>query len=349
MTAAPVAAKPASESAASENESAVAPATKAPGETAAPAAAPSEPKPPAESAAPENKPAAESAPAAKPQEAASTPEAPRLAKPAEAVTPAPVPAEPQKPIAAPVETSPASAPAAANPQAAEALAAMTEKLAAADATIEALSQRLQTVESQLGALKSQARAVPPPAPADNSGQAAARLAVAQSLLSAMRLGDDYSAQIAALQKLGADSEQLARLRAGLSAPSVGDLAKEFAALAPKLVESAAPAERTVAAKPPQSLKEAIWAQVETAARNFVRIRPVGSAEQDAAAATVAMVEKDLRAGDLAAALAERQQLPPAARSLSDRWAAGVQARIDAESAAKAALNAALRNLTRTKT
>ncbi len=115
------------------------------------------------------------------------------------------------------------------------------------------------------------------------------------------------------------------------------------------MESAAPVERTGAAKPPQSLKDAIWARVETEARKLVRIRPAGSAEQDAAAATVATIEKDLRAGDLAAAFAERQQLPPAARSLSDRWAAGVKARIDAESAAKAELNAALRYLTKIKT
>jgi hypothetical protein len=347
---APVAAKPASESAASETKAAVEPATKAPGETAAAAAASSEPTPPAESAAAENKPAAESAPAASPREAAAPATAPEAAKPVEAAAPAPAPApvEPTKPVAAPVETSPASAPAA-NPQTAEALAAVTAKLAAADATIETLSQRLQSVESQLGALKSEARAAPPPAPPDNSGEAAARLALAQSLLNAMRQGDDYSAQIAALQKLGADPEQLARLRAGLSAPSLGDLEQEFAALAPKLVESAAPIERTDAAKPPQSLKDAIWAQVETEARKLVRIRPAGSAEQDAAAATVAMIEKDLRAGDLAAALAERLQLPPPARSLSDRWAAGVQARIDAESAAKAELSAALRNLSKAKT
>ena len=85
------------------------------------------------------------------------------------------------------------------------------------------------------------------------------------------------------------------------------------------------------------------------ANKLVRIRPAGSAEQDAAAATVATIEKDLRAGDLSGALAERQQLAPAARSLSDQWAASVQTRIEAESAAKAALNAALRNLTKPKT
>ncbi len=344
--------KPASAEAKPPSESA--PAAKAEGETAAPAAqapSPSTPKPPAASAASENKPAVQPPPAAAPEKPAAEAATPEPAKAAEAVTPAPAPA----PIAAPAPAeapnpaAPAAAPSAANPQTDEALAAMATKLAAAEVTVERLSQRLQSVEGELGALKSEARAPSArEAGPDNSGEAAARLAVAQSLLSAVRQGDDYSGQIEALQKLGAGPERLARLRAGLSAPGVEVLMKQFAALAPQLLEAAAPEKLAEKAKPPQNLKDAILAHVTAEARKLVRIRPAGSAEQDAAAAGIAQVEKDLRAGDLTAALADRQKLPPPARSLSNDWAATVQARIDAISTAKAELAAALRNLTRTK-
>lgn len=340
--AAPVAAKPASESA---------PAAMAGGETAAPAAqapSPSEPKPPAESAASENKPAVQPAPAAAPEKPAAAAATPEPAKAAEAMTLAPEPApaaEPTKPAAAPATTSSGAA----NPQTDAALAAMAIKLAAAETTVERLSQRLQSVEGELGALKSETRAPSArEAGPDNSSEAAARLAVTQSLLSAVRQGDDYSTQIEALQKFGADPGRLARLRAGLSAPGVDVLAKQFAVLAPRLLEAAAPAKPIEQGKPPQNLQDAIWAHVAAEASKLVRIRPAGSPEQDAAAAGIAKIEKDLRAGDLMAALADRQQLPPAALSLSNDWAATVQARIDAISAAKAELAAALRNLTQIK-
>jgi hypothetical protein len=349
-----------------QNATAAGPVKKAEGETkptpsaesappAGQAAAPSQLNPPAEakrSIAPSK--------VAISEPSAAAPAAPKPAKAIEAEAPAPAsapePAQPATPAAAPPpEAAPASAPppapaGAPKSESAEALAAMAAKVAAAEATVERLSQRLQSVEGELGALKSEASAAPPSHAAgpDKAGEAAARLVVAQSLLSALRQGDDYTAQIAALQKFGADPERLARLRAGLNAPAMEALAKQFTTLGPRLLEAAAPAKPAEKIKPPRNWRDAIWARIETEARELVRIRPAGSADQDATAAEIAKIEKDLRAGDLTAALADRQQLPPPALNLSKDWAAAVQTRIDAVSAAKAELAAALRDLAETK-
>ena len=84
------------------------------------------------------------------------------------------------------------------------------------------------------------------------------------------------------------------------------------------------------------------------AHKLVRIRPAGAPDKDAAATQIDQIEKDLRAGDLAAALSARQQLPAPALALSADWAAAAQTRLDAEAAAKAELAQALQDLTKTK-
>ena len=80
----------------------------------------------------------------------------------------------------------------------------------------------------------------------------------------------------------------------------------------------------------------------------MRIRPSGAPDGDEQASRVDRIEKDLARGDLAAALAERAQLPAPALALSAEWAGGAQARLDAEEAAKAELTAALQALTKSK-
>lgn len=251
----------------------------------------------------------------------------------------------------PIENKAAeTAPDAASPEADKAVADMAAKLAAAQAAVERLTQRLQTVEGQLAAPKDSARATLSTRDAGpgNAGEAAARLVVAQSLLTALRQGDDYSAQLAALQNFGGDPARLARLRAGLSAPTLSRLTTEFTALAPKIAAAVAPARPAEVSAPPQGARESVLAYLQAQARKLVRIRPAGAPDKDATALRIEKIEKELRAGDLAAALADRQQLPAPALAVSADWANLVQARLDAETAARAELTDALQNLTKTK-
>jgi hypothetical protein len=280
------------------------------------------------------------------------PEPPREAatKMPEAAPP-PVTNAPKQAQANPIESKPAEpAPAGRSQDADKTVAEMAARLAAAQAAVERLTQRLQTVEGQLAAPKDSARASLSTREAGpgNAGDAAARLVVAQSLLTALRQGDDYSAQLAALQNFGGDSTRLARLRAGLAAPTLSRLTTDFTALAPKIAAAAAPPKPAGDSTPPQGARESILAYVQTQARKLIRIRPAGAPDKDATALQIEKIEKELRVGDLAAALADRQQLPAPALAVSADWAKLVQTRLDAETAARAELTDALQNLTKTK-
>jgi hypothetical protein len=261
-------------------------------------------------------------------------------QPAPAQTPAPAPV----PVAAPAPPPPPPA----NPATDKAIADLTAKLAATNAEVARLGEKLQAVESQFAAPKNEARATTAAreAGASGAGDAAARLVVAQSLLGALRQGDDFSVQLAALQNFGADPARLAALRAGLAAPPASRLGAAFAALAPKLAAAAAPPEPGV--KPAADAPATLFGRIEAEARKLVRIRPANAPDRSAAETQIDAIEKDLRAGDMGAALKERQLLPAPALALSADWAAAVQARIDAEAAARAELDEALQNLVKTK-
>ncbi|MDI9848336.1 hypothetical protein QM467_09755 [Rhodoblastus sp. 17X3] len=293
------------------------------------------------------------------------PAAERIIPPVAAPEPPPREAAAKMPEAAPAPVAEASkqaeikpteskaaetAPDAASPEADKAVADMAAKLAAAQAAVERLTQRLQTVEGQLAAPKDSARATLSTREAGpgNAGEAAARLVVAQSLQTALRQGDDYSAQLAALQNFGGDPARLARLRAGLSAPTLSRLTTEFTALAPKIAAAVAPARPAEDSATPQGARESVLAYLQAQARKLVRIRPAGAPDKDATALQIEKIEKELRSGDLAAALADRQQLPAPALAVSADWARLVQTRLDAETAARAELTDALQNLTKTK-
>lgn len=274
----------------------------------------------------------------------------RIAQKPPEPTPPTAPPKSEAPAAAPAESKPVAPAPAANAATDKAVVEMAAKLAATQSLVERLNQRLQAVETQLSAPKDEARATlsERDASALTAGQAAARLVVAQSLLSALRQGDDFSAQLAALQNFGADPARLAPLRAGLTAPTPNRLAADFAALAPKLVAAATPAPKESDAKPSPDAHPSVWAYIQAQTRRFVRIRPAGAPDKDAAEQQVDKIAQDLRAGDLAKALADRQQLPAAALALTADWATAAQARLAAEAAAKAELAEALQNLTKTK-
>ncbi len=285
-------------------------------------------------------PAAE-APAAPPSAAAE--ELKRAQTPVEKETAAPAKSDV-------VEAGAAEAPPT-EPAAEKALAEMTARLASTQAALEQLTKRLQAVEGQLAAPKTESRAelAARESGPSNAGDVSARIVAAQSMLSAIRQGDDYAPMLTALQNFGGDSDRLARLRAGLGAPTAGQLAKDFAALAPKiLTTAAAPSPEAPQAKAPQNFGGTIFAFLESRAAKLVRIRPAGAPDDDATAARIERIEKDLGRGDLAGALTERSQFAASALALTADWAAAVQTRLDTEKAAKAELAAALQGLSKRK-
>jgi hypothetical protein len=228
---------------------------------------------------------------------------------------------------------------------------MAARLASTQAALEQVTKRLQAVEGQLAAPKTESRAelAAREAGPSNAGDVSARIVAAQSLLSAIRQGDDYAPMLTALQNFGGDSDRLVRLRAGLTAPDANRLAKDFAALAPKILADAAPPEPgPQQVGTPKNFGQSVLAFLAIRAEKLVRIRPAGAPDDDETVNRVTRIEKDLARGDLVAALAERAQLPAPALALTANWAAGAQARLDAEQAAKAELAAALQGLSKSK-
>jgi hypothetical protein len=297
-------------------------------------------------------------PAAAPAEAApGLAETQAAADPAAAKPPA-VEAQPDEAKSAEaksVEAKPTEAPAdsvgtpVAGSEAEKALAETTNRLAATQSVLDQVTARLQAVEGQLAGPKTDARALTAEREAAAArGNASARIVAAQSLLAAIRQGDDYAPMLAALETLGGDPERVALLRAGLAAPSAQDLAKEFAALAAKTLAAAAPPPPATQAKAPENFAGAVLAFLENRAEKLVHIRPDSAPGDAEAAARIERIEKDLARGELAAALTERAQLPAPALVVTAAWAAKAQTRIDAELAAKAELAAAMQELSKSK-
>lgn len=219
---------------------------------------------------------------------------------------------------------------------------LNDRLAQTQTQLNLVQKRLAAAEARLTAPK--AEAVPA-----RASDAAGRLVLAQSVATALRQDADASVLIGALEKLGADPENVEKLRAGLSAPNLTKLAAEFSGLSDRIIAAAAPsAPANTAEAAPKSLGGKALAFLKSRAEKLVKVRAVGSL-QDQAAGHVAQATKDLNAGDLAGALAEQAQLPEPARAVSADWAKAAQARLDAEQAAKAEVEAALQNLSKSKT
>jgi hypothetical protein len=268
-------------------------------------------------------------------------------------------AEPEPAPKATVE-APASAPGESVKTAAdEKLAQVTAQLTETRAALAQVTQRLKSVEGQLAAPKADNRAELEARAngLSRANDASARVILAQSLLAALRQGDDFSSQVSGLQWIDGDSPRIVSLREGLSAPSIAKLAADFTALAPKLAAAAAPQPQasTSDGKPQEAagarnVGASILSFLQVRAEKLVKVHAVGAPESDdETAARLKRIEQDLRRGELAAALGERLHLPEPALVLSADWAKGAQARLDAEMAAKAELSEALQALSKSRT
>jgi hypothetical protein len=146
-----------------------------------------------------------------------------------------------------------------------------------------------------------------------------RLAVVATALStAVDQGHPFTAELAAARSLAADPKQLARLEpfAASGVPTAAALTRELSALMPSLLAAAGPTPRD------GSFLEKLQAN----AARLVRIRPLEESPGSDPAAVVARVGVKASKADLAGALAELADLPPAARAPAGAWMEKAQAR-----------------------
>lgn len=193
--------------------------------------------------------------------------------------------------------------------------------------------RLDRVIAQIPAPNADPAAPPPPPPPIVvAGKESAALAVAMLVRDAVTRGTPYGREIAALEQAGLLPDAVAKLKpfAASGAPSAASLANAFAPLATALTTPPEPAPNASIADKAQAL----FARV-------VKVRPVGNASGDDPAALAARTDTALRRGDLAAALAALERLPPPDKARVQPFIDRLAARIAAGQAADSLVAAAV--------
>lgn len=182
---------------------------------------------------------------------------------------------------------------------------------------------LDALATRIAALERAAKAAGAADPAAHLGLAAA------SLRDAVRDGEPFIAEFAAIKSLGGDPNMLRLLEpfASSGVPTEPALARELSALLPALLKASG-----VDAPGAGGFLDRLQAN----AGKLVRIRPAGEAagqiSGDDSAAVVARIEVKAAQADIAGALAELNKLPAALRAPADGWIKKVELR-------KAALDA----------
>ena len=201
-----------------------------------------------------------------------------------------------------------------------------------DADLSALAARLDKIEAALAAPKSETR-VPAekPAPADN---AAALAIIAGAIADRLAAGAPIATEVAAIQRLGVDPAELAKLQAAANGAMTGSaLAASFQAIAPKVLAAASPGESG-------GVLDRLLAHI----RGLVRVHDLGESAGDNPEAIVAQIEADCRRGDISGALAAFEKLPEAGRQAAGDWPTKARARLGADAALQSIREAAIGRL-----
>ncbi|HEY7248824.1 MAG TPA: hypothetical protein VH678_33580 [Xanthobacteraceae bacterium] len=209
------------------------------------------------------------------------------------------------------------------------LAELTNKMAAAaDAVgreklageVRSLADRVGAVETKLG----------------SASDASGRLAVAAMALgSAVERGQPFVPELAAVKSLGASSDLLKPLEpfAKSGIPNQATLSHELLGLIPSL--------RAV-----QPVHGNFLTRMQENAQKLVRIRSEDTRGGKNVSAVLDRTEIKAANADLAGALAELEQLPPAVRAPADAWIEKAKARSAAVSSSQRLLTAALAGLSK---
>ena len=177
----------------------------------------------------------------------------------------------------------------------------------ARADLEALANRIATVEKNAKAAEAEFAKRVAASPDDRVG----RLAVgALSLRSAVERGDPFASELAAVKALGADAKLLAVLEPYVAAglPSPSSLSRELGKLAPQMQRAAG-----------TTAENSIIEKLQANAERLVRIRPIADVPGDDPATVIGRIEIKTAQNDIAGALAEMRKLPAPVRAPAEDW------------------------------
>ncbi len=199
--------------------------------------------------------------------------------------------------------------------------------------LDALANRIAALESAIKTLSNTAAQSAP-----SSSDHAARAAVAaEALRATVDRGAPFTAELAAVKALGGDQSAIAALQpfaaGGVSTDAA--LVHQLAQLMPKLQPPPAPA--------PPSTGSGFLGSLESHAKSLVSVTPVGAPVAEPSSA-LARLNADAAHADIAAALTDIANLPPATKALAEPWVQQVNARNAALAACHRIAAAALAEL-----
>jgi hypothetical protein len=201
---------------------------------------------------------------------------------------------------------------------AAALAELTQKLnrPVERGEFDSLTNQLTAVERAVKTLEAEAAKRPP------SNDSNGRLAIAATVLNtAVERGGPFVAELAAVKTLGGDPKLTGELDAfaGAGVPSTAMLARELLLIMPALRESVGVTNHG----------GSFLEKLQASAEKLVRVRPLEAASGGDSTAILGRIEFRASQGDIAGALAELANLPPAARAPAEAWIKRAQARANA--------------------
>ena len=198
--------------------------------------------------------------------------------------------------------------------------------------LDALASRIVALESTIKTLSDTAGRSAP----TSSDQAARAAVAAEALRAVVDRGAPFTAELTAVKALGADQSAVAALQpfAASGVPTSTALAHELAQLLPKL-------QPPPAAAPPA--RGGFLGSLESHAKSLVQITPVDAPVADSSSA-LARLNSDASRADIAAALKDVANLPPATKAMAEPWVQRVNARNAALAASGRIAAAALAKL-----
>jgi hypothetical protein len=191
-----------------------------------------------------------------------------------------------------------------------ALSSLADRLSQAEATGKELGDRVARVEDRLAVLSA--------APETQSERSALALAIG-TLRRGAAESAPFASDLAMIAALGIAAEPVAALKplAASGVPSMEQLTAGFPAVADAILSA------TDTIDPDAG----ILARIGSNLRGLVSVRPVGPIEGTDPAAIVSRMQAAVGAGNLRAALDEREALPEAGKQASADWAAAAERRV----------------------
>jgi hypothetical protein len=157
---------------------------------------------------------------------------------------------------------------------------------------------------------------------------------------ALDAGRPFEAELAAAKRLGGAAAQLGPLDslAAKGAPSIPALAAGFEAAAPAIVAVLAPKEAPAA--PDSGVGDRLWSSLS----RVVSVTREGEQAGDEATRPVGQIREALQHGDLEAAVATFEAMPPAAQQAGATWLNDARSTLAAQATVRSEMRATLQKL-----